>query len=1818
MAKQAAPVSLTGGDGFNYEDRVAARFLVDMLSGIVPFGVEFGCVTRVDWQVRDTGRLLDDLGITMSSMTGVHVAELSIKSHRQVTSNGFPAKFVEAAWEEWFHSVTTAFQQDRDLIVLVTGKLANDVHESWSTLLREARATTPDRLISRLQPPITPNSGSQASETARTLFESFHCPVSLRARGMSGTTVSVELIRRVRLLHLDFDSEPSRDLARAVADCRTLLKTGDLAEGQRLWEAIVAVAAENRGLGGSLDCPTLLAKLRPSFEIVGHADYRSDWLTLERASNDVLDDVRTEIGGGSTIDRDQELQQLASSLEAIGICLAAGESGCGKSALAKSLASTNYDSVVALLPEDFEFERLQHLEARLGITHPLTELFGASRDRCLLLLDSMERFSERGLRLAGRMIAGLLADNRCDHVHVLLLMQYDAAQRVIARLGEAGVEQPKLNITPIDNPPESAIRNLLRDARGVPWATLHRDMRPLLRNLKILDWVVRAAQSGSDLGEFQVTGLISLIDYLWSRWIESDDRGIAGSGLLKKLAVIEASTLASGVPLTSLEHTEQQALTSLLSAELVRRRNERIRFSHDLLGDWARLKVLIGEDPTRSSEGLRRCGMARWHRAVRLFGRWLLAQNDGVRRWSEALDRAENGTDEGTVVRDLLMESVVVSENSHSLLSLAWPVLVESEGRRLKLLLDRFMFVATIPDLRLPKLVKTGAVAPQVEIAFRIPVWPYWGAILTMLESHLDEICRLVPGETARICKLWLEKTPVEVAPDTAFPWRDKAAKVALGVAREFQARQAENQYLEESEEKLSYEAALLAAHEFPDDVVAFALEMAKRRPQSPKIQERADTARIEAEAKRHQWEEEHPERVQQLRELGEPLLPLGELIGPWPDGPAEHVEPAFRKAVLDSTAVISLAEVQPDVALEVLLAACIEPPYHENPFGSESMDDCGLVSSCEHQPAMYFRGPFLQFIRLCPTHGTEFVLRLINFASMRWVALEDRRRQRRGKMSSELTGLIEEDDTLALTVQVANQTKTWRGDRRVYRWHLDWPIDCRIIPCVLMALEKWLYEQIDDGSDIDLRLQQLMDRSESVAFAGLLINIGKREPRLFLNSLRPLLGVSTFYLWEPRILMERSSTPLGLMGWWNQPRDLVDLAKEWHGAPHRKHELPRIAAWWMIHSSDMEAYFSECREHWRNEHEASPMAHDLRMLIELLDRRNYIETPVDDNKVRFDFVLPESLFQQARQDGQRADDSMRLLTIPMDCRRILDGEKKLPPEDRSSFWDMVRQIADQDVKDGDEGARKAAAVSGAVAVLLNLHSDWIESDADRTRWCFEQLQQIIQNPPPRREFDVPESAGDWNWDCFVAEAGVGLLKSTPDSPFVRGLVAFGIAGYHYGTTQKTMTLAHRLRKSLSDRFDSMLQLAIRWSFVRRLRSQSGYYLSEVERWQQADNPDAKLTEMYQQLETEAERWREEHNRIIDQFVNGETEPTTLHEAGQKGYQEVEHLANIRFPARKAGSTRSSQGSSYRRHHRVRRKDLGIDCKVIHAAYAWLDVSQAESAMERRQLLGHVSELLELVLISIETVDEGDEQESGELPGEFDGWVFGHVSQAIAQMRDDEQPSSLWEPILSLGSHAREWIQRFFWYWFSEGFQASTDHNRFAKRWSEMLEFALASPLWDSQQNIESELDEAVFELMGYNHGLHSIAAESSFAMFIEGMIPLYEVAAQRWFRMPRVANGFARSLAEPGYDRLLCPGIRWIHRAMTEANDYEFWGEHEIESNLISALHRCWERHSESVCADRDLQSAFLGILMALASRGNHAAMALRERLLDSISETE
>jgi hypothetical protein len=65
-----------------------------------------------------------------------------------------------------------------------------------------------------------------------------------------------------------------------------------------------------------------------------------------------------------------------------------------------------------------------------------------------------------------------------------------------------------------------------------------------------------------------------------------------------------------------------------------------------------------------------------------------------------------------------------------------------------------------------------------------------------------------------------------------------------------------------------------------------------------------------------------------------------------------------------------------PAVALEVLLAVCIEDPKEEDVFSRRYKDECHLAYWQEGRP-LYFRGPFLSFLRTSPEYGISFVVKL-------------------------------------------------------------------------------------------------------------------------------------------------------------------------------------------------------------------------------------------------------------------------------------------------------------------------------------------------------------------------------------------------------------------------------------------------------------------------------------------------------------------------------------------------------------------------------------------------------------------------------------------------------------------------------------------------------------------------------------------------------------------------------------------------------------------------------------------------------------------------
>ena len=370
--KKKAPVSNTGGTGFSFENAVAARFMLDLFGQTHTLGMKsFGEVVRLDWQARDSGWLFDDLVVTSQIATS-RSAAISIKSGQKVTIHGFPADFVTTAWSQWFGDGTTrTFAKTADVVVLITGKGTRAAETPWHALLREILETSSTRIVERLAS--SKNSGQQTSKEERAIFESFSCPDEYKPNH-AGDEEAVDLIRQVRWLNFDYDSPTSQDYARAIKDCKAVLRDAEANRAAELWEKLKSLADEKRKVGGTLDLPSLLAQLRGHFSIRDNPDYAGDWAALSARSDAELAGIKTEIARLPRLKREADLAAIANAINTRTACFLVGESGSGKSALAKEFATGRYPRIIWLNGDMLDHASLPDFEKSIGLSHGIAEI----------------------------------------------------------------------------------------------------------------------------------------------------------------------------------------------------------------------------------------------------------------------------------------------------------------------------------------------------------------------------------------------------------------------------------------------------------------------------------------------------------------------------------------------------------------------------------------------------------------------------------------------------------------------------------------------------------------------------------------------------------------------------------------------------------------------------------------------------------------------------------------------------------------------------------------------------------------------------------------------------------------------------------------------------------------------------------------------------------------------------------------------------------------------------------------------------------------------------------------------------------------------------------------------------------------------------------------------------------------------------------------------------------------------------------------------------------------------------------------------------
>jgi hypothetical protein len=1759
MARRVAPTSNTAGVGFGFEDNVGAYFAAPLLNGESVLGRDFGSVIRLDFQTRVMGWLLDDLLVSLA--TGGRLA-LSIKSNEQITAAGLPSSFVRDAWEQYLHVGVQVFNPEQDYLGLVTSPLSVEVRTALQSLVRAACDQDEERFLTELA------TSHASSDLKRQIFSSLRCPDDLALQYGIRDEDAVRLLRRLRFFDFDFRYEPSHQEAESVRRCQLILVSGDPQDAGALWRELVSLTHRQREEGGYLDLRRILAGLAGRYELHQWPQYRPDLDAIEKWTNTALERIPDRIGFTIHLSRLNDRDTLSKACESSAFTAVTGPSGCGKSVLVKDWVES-LDNNIPLLwldGKDLAQSSILQLQRELGLSHPLTEVAASLTSvTAYCVIDAAGSLStDEGFRNAAQIIRALKPGAEDSPWHIVIVSQLEEWNRVFQDISRAYGQPIQWNRVAVQLLGAEDITVVVEAFPRLAPLVVQHEIKPLLLRPKILDLVASRIALGGEVQTDQWVGESSIALWFWETEVAKRPAAIARSKAALIIAETQADQLSAQVRITD----APEGTDHLVNDRILTERHSLVSFQHDLYADWARLHVLLGHRDNVVRFVEEKLISPFWNRAVRLYGLFLLEQEQGTERWLATLNGfGESNT--GSLAQDLILESVLFAANPNPLLESLWPVLRAGDGVLLRRLLGRFLYVATEPNPQQMMLARTPTEQLRFSTEGRQPYWPYWLPMLRFLHAHMDEVIHLAPSMIAETCLAWLTRTPVR------WPCRKEAAEIAIALAEHLLAREWEYRHEADDVIRLAFRAALAGIRELPDAIKDFALRASGRlpRPGKPPVKP-----------------EHRPARRQTVPEYT--LVKRKRAAKPWKHGPIQEANPHFAKVCLGDDGLSSIVAMAPELASEILLALLIKPPrkYDVN-WGNSFMDRdqaYEINDHGNHYPPFYWHFPWLQFIRQHPEQAIDSIITLVNFASERWAqyALKNGRQVGQVWLRTE-----------------HGKARRWSGDIETYFWYSAIH-GAHAVSSALMTLEYWLYAQLDAGEPIGEQIARIMSRGCSIALIGVLAAVACRQPELLKGSLRFLLhSWVSFYIEQEKLLVYRPQT--AMIAWTDKSESTRKYAVDWYTMPHRERNLFEVARELFLNDADVRATYVDICESWGQEetelkrHGKSEEADIVGRFISAFTPQHYTAAYSEEHQgIVISHQFPADLEGRLREGREEAEAGLLHLGFPIRCRRILNGELSISTEEEiEAFWSDCQRIATTAEEYNPVKCREDVTC-GAAAVLLLKHYKWLSEHSDRLDWCREMILDTIENPPPSSGFDTEVDASDIRWHSFCAEALPSLWLHNLSAPRLRRCAMLMALDHHYTTIGILTRACFRQRRALGDEYVRLHAVLRHWArerpdlWEREDELLNDNFILRREARRSFRDISALDAEVRDQLLSDKFR------QTLDAFLVG-TLAASLPSLIDRG-QPPRPVPVFNHPLE---------------HERLRiRYDL--DTELLQAMYSFLPaIDTAQEYGERAEWIEQWRELLSCLLRTLAPLTPEDRgKEVDGMPYSFDRWVLNSVAILITQMTPQERPELLWRPILDLGWEAHHWVEEFL-----SGFlshipaETATDadyRSQIIDLWSAMIAYADESPSWNHQPDLHDwHLHDNWKQLMGCG-GLFLLPWREPYKPLLEGMSEFLRSYCERRIVGGDIMASFIQLLRKPASERLRIRSLSWLEPKFANAGD-NFWNKTQAQSQLSILLAESWQEQQDELRRDPKAFACFRRLVKMLTDRQDPLAMEIQNRII-------
>jgi hypothetical protein len=1145
-----------------------------------------------------------------------------------------------------------------------------------------------------------------------------------------------------------------------------------------------------------------------------------------------------------------------------------------------------------------------------------------------------------------------------------------------------------------------------------------------------------------------ILSIPAIADRLWSYW--TNDK-IKLQSLLMKMAEREA-LFERSFAISQLELGFGEAIDESPKQFPLRKNKEtnRFEFQHDLAADWARFQRLKEIKYDIAQWGLF-ANNPLWHNALRMLGQLLLREKTETgTAWDLAFDTAEKSKEINPLAADVLLDALFLDPLAEHYLNERADLLLKDNGARLNRLLRRFHHIATVPGI--PAELKLD---PSLQLYFeahhRTPIYGRWHQMAKFLSNYKQKVSDLISPVVAIICETWLTTTPICLSSGDPMPFRREFAEIAIATARALQLAQGKQVMFFDGSEKSIYAAAFAATTDLPEQVKEWALEMARRKPYRQDIAEALAAfkeKKRQDEAERLRTDSAYRKKRKQLRSVPTFVASDRELP-PWPLGPQGRMEKNFRDYCLQSYALSRLMIKQPEIAKEIILATIIEDSPKEKYSRSLRLDDdLGLKSDYFGYPTAYWKSPFFKFFQLNGTVALDTLLALLEFCMTRW---------EEGYESSP-----------HIKIDFKNRKqRIFKGDGRVFAWAQENSLHSGQLHSALAALERWLCIEIDKGIDVTPVINDLLERANSVAIIGVLINIGKYKPELFSEALRPLLGVYELYLGDDN-RVELSRHQFDSWAWAREGETIFEMAREWIFAPYRKITLRGLVINLINNNDAIATFVQSAVQKWKLP--TNPKAAlEFRILLAQLDRNNY--KLIDDKqsgKKLLQFGYPVDLERDMEAFQQASLPKIQALTLPYQCEQILLTSRALTNDEAEILGAALNVIPTTEDQESIRTAQAAIAstlstkatawlaerpalahqVNDIITKVIADIGETSESLQSSARPICDQALKFVSYAIMHRW--IEDEGTDRQWDSAVLR-----ILTSLDRQAVPTLIE----------------IAHRNRDRLGYRWWRLLQISIFWA---------GLY---------------QLAPWFNENKTIDRHWARWLRWLRSRRLNI---PITI--------ESIDFLSIAgRIDRLKQSRNKRQHGESAQRRLQFNRRGFsGLDTHVLKDVFSWLlhDNAQLPAYDKHERLLTKKIWEFEVWRRQGDT-DEGEDQ-IDELPSDLGYEVLQKLAKLLVTVPADEA-EVLWKSVLSLGVDGHHSVGHFIDCWFLE-IMRRQDHKALARLWKEMIEFALSSPNWSPDRHWYKG-EQMLRQIMGFD--------SEAFAHFedVHNLISKIKDLYERWAR---------------------------------------------------------------------------------------------------------